>query len=153
MAWFINKAEAAALISVDPSTITDANYAMAISAVEAFINREVEDIPSIDTRDFRRIKKAMAWQMLFLADQPDYGYRTLIESASADGQQFTMVNAAGGGVDIAAQMLHPLTIRYLRNLSWKRNPVTEDQAALLAQAYRNFLNESSDSYTRWEKLS
>jgi len=64
-----------------------------------------------------------------------------------------MVNAAGGGVDIAAQMLHPLTIRYLRNLTWKRNPVTEDQAALLAQAYRNFLNESSDSYTRWEKLS
>lgn len=152
MAWFTNKAEAAALISVDPSTIADVNYAMAISAVEAFINREVEDVDSIDTRDLRRIKKAMAWQMLFLADQPDYGYRTLIESASADGQSFNMVNAAGGGVDIAAQMLHPLTIRYLRNLTWKRNPVSEDQAALLAQAYRNFLNESSDGYTRWEKL-
>ncbi len=87
MAW-ISKAEAAALISVDASNITDANLAMAVSTVEAFINREVEDIPSINERDLRRIKKAIAWQAIFLNDQPDYGYRTLINSASADGQSF-----------------------------------------------------------------
>jgi hypothetical protein len=151
MAW-ISKAEAAALISVDASNITDANLAMAVSTVEAFINREVEDIPSINERDLRRIKKAIAWQAIFLNDQPDYGYRTLINSASADGQSFQMVNAAGGGVDIAAQMLHPITIRYLRNLTWKRQPIGVDKTATLIGAYQSFLNESSDSDHGWEKL-
>lgn len=152
MAWIENRAEAAALIPVDESILTDMNIAMATSAVEAFINREVEDIPSLSQRDLRRIKKAIAWQALFLNDQPDYGYRTLIESASADGQSFNMTKAAGGGVDIAAQMLHPVAIRYLRNLSWKRKPVAEDRSATLIGAYQSFLNEPSDPNHGWRKL-
>lgn len=152
MAWITDSAEAAALISVDPTNFTETNIAMATSVVEAFINREVEDIPSISTRDLRRIKKAIAWQALFLNDQPDYGYRTLIESASADGQSFQMVNAAGGGVDIAAQMMHPIAIRYLRNLTWKRNPANNEQVTSLIGAYQAFLNESSDSNHGWRKL-
>lgn len=152
MAW-LTKAEAAALISVDSSILNDANLAMAASAVEAFINREEEDIPSIGTRDLRRIKKAIAWQALFLNDQPDYGYRTLINSASADGQSFNMVSAAGGGVDIAAQMLHPITIRNLRNLTWKRKPAPDNQTQALINSYRDFLSEASDNGHRWEDLA
>lgn len=152
MAW-VTKAEAAALISVDVDQITDMNLAQATSVVEAFINREIEDIPSIDTRDLRRIKKAIAWQALFLDDQPDYGYRTLINSASADGQSFSMVNAGGGGVDIAAQMLHPIAIRYLRSLTWKRKPVAQDLSAYLLAQHKNFLNEASDGAHAWKDLA
>lgn len=152
MAWFTNTAEAASLISVDNSQITDQNLAWASLAVEAFINREVEDMPSINERDLRRIKKSIAWQALFLNDQEDYSYITLLDSTNTDGQQFNMVKAAGGGVDIAAQLLHPMVIRYLRNLSWKRKPFADSRTAALRTRLQNFNTETSDDYHRWEEL-
>lgn len=149
MAWINSTTEAAALIGVDASALDAQSLAMASATIEIFINREEEDIPDISPRDLRRIKKAIAWQALYITDQEDYGYRTLLESASADGQNFQMVKRGIGGVDIAAQMLHPLVIRALKNLSWKTPRNTVNTSEILISRYRGFLNEASDSNHRW----
>lgn len=149
MAWIDTSTEAAALIGVAPEAITTENLAMANAVVEIFINREVEDIPDIAPRDLRRIQKAVAWQALYLADQEDFGYRTLLETASADGQNFELAKRGNYGVDIAAQILHPLALRVLKNLSWKTPRNTADDYGILISRYRSFLNEASDSTHRW----
>lgn len=149
MSWVDTTTEAAALIGVNPEAITTENLAMANAVIEVFINREVEDIPDITPRDLRRIQKAVAWQSLYLADQEDFGYRTLLESASADGQNFEMATRSLGGVDIAAQTLHPLAYRMLKNLSWKTPRNSLAVSDILVSRYRNFLNEASDSSHSW----
>lgn len=150
MAWFTDKDEAAALIGVDSTAITDTNLAMASSVIETFINREATDIPAISSRDLKHIRKAIAWQALFLADQEDYGYRPLLDSASTDGQTFNMVKRGIGGVDMAAQMLHPIAYRSLVNLSWKSKVVSS--APMVVTQYRTFLNETSDDTHGWGNI-
>ncbi len=148
-AW-TTPSEAAALIG--SSTISSqANVDMAAAIVESFINREVEDIPNIAARDLRRIQKAIAWQAMFLVDQPDYTYMTLVETVTTDGQTFQMAKKNEGRVFEAAQLLHPIAIRELKNLTWKHLPA----APLKESTYDalSFLDESSDNLHSWRELS
>jgi hypothetical protein len=148
-AW-LTTTEAAALIGA--GTEPDQTYLnQAAAIVEAFINREVEDIPNISARDLRRIQKAMAWQAFYLFDQPDFNYLSIVEGVSTDGQSFQMAKrGTDGSVFEAAQVLHPLAIRELRNLSWKRTHMT---LSAPSSAQYSFLNEAFDDDHSWRELS
>jgi hypothetical protein len=99
------------------TTATDDDLAAALTTaqavVELHVGRTLDDSPNIAERDLRTLAQAVAWQAVWLLDQPGYTARSLVEQVTQEAQSTTF--AAEQAVTLA-----PLTIVALRKLSWRK---------------------------------
>ncbi len=128
---------------------TPENLTLASSIIDTFSGAD-EEMPedSITAIDRKHLKRATAWQAVWIAGKPGLiEQRENAESVTSDTQAITRGDNADG-------LLAPLAKRELASLSWvgtrsvrmapPRPPVPPNV---------DFLNESSDGYGVWKPLN
>lgn len=139
-------------IAAPPATSTgDGTLALAQSMIEDHVNRTPAADGGMRTRDLYWLKKAVAWQTVWLPSQPGVLSRVGTTGVSQDGLNATYNSAA----DI---LVAPLAQRALKNLSWmgtrslrigSRRPRIQDGSYVASTAA--FLNSGADpEYAGWE---
>jgi hypothetical protein len=104
-------ATTADVLAITGTATTDANLALAQAIVEDHVNRTPEAVGAMRTRDLNNLRKAVAWQAIWLAGQPGLLQRVGTTGISQDGLNVTYSSRA----DL---LLAPLAQRALKNLSW-----------------------------------
>jgi len=129
--------------------VTDAQIRQAQAVVELRVGRTAEATPHIRGRDLRWLKQAVAYQAVWMADQPDL---------------FTRSETSGpviqDGIHISqtpqAQTMAPLALVALRRLSWRGNRSVHTESTL--RTVRGEANPAAlgvgavydyDGYERW----
>lgn len=136
------------VLSITGASATQAEVDVAEETLLPWINRGPSASASMSARDLFWLKRAVAWQSVWLPDQPGYFSRTTSSSWSQDGESVTHRSAA-------EEMLAPLAARALRNTTWKGSkttrilPVGTPVGTTYAQ---DFTLESSDERHGWEPL-
>lgn len=94
-------------------------------------------------RDLHYLGHAVAWQAVWVRDNPDLFSRADVVSASQDGDSATFRN-------VDAHILAPLARKSIRRLSW-RQPTREDDRQSTAGRV-NVLSEEYDDSLPWRPL-
>lgn len=142
MAWATVE-EVATQTGVD---VTPETVALASAMIDTFTGAD-EELPTdaISNMDRRYLRRATAWQAVWVAGKPGLiSERESITNSSSDGQSIQRA-------DRADVVLAPLARREVMNLSWvgtrsvfvPRWPERDR---------RNFLNEASDTTGEWRPL-
>jgi len=107
------------------ATVTPVQLALAQSTVELHVGRTSE--AQVRPADLKWLKRAVAFQAVWLTTQPDLLTRTEVDSSSQDGASARY----SGGED---QVLAPLAKRALRRLSWRGSrSVTMDGSGIMSR--------------------
>lgn len=110
MGW----ATVADVAALTARTVDDATLTLAQSMVETFVDRSSpDDDAAVSPRDLGRLRKAVAWQAVWLADNPGVESRALASSIAQDGVTATVATRD-------AVVLAPLAKRAIRNLQFRR---------------------------------
>lgn len=107
------------------ATVTPAQLAQAQTAIETVTGRTAEATARIGPRDLRWLKRAVAYQAVWMADQPDLFTRSTTTGPTI--QDGAHVNLTADG-----QILAPLARRALKRLSWRGNRSVFTQSTLAA---------------------
>lgn len=137
-------ATVAEVAAITGKTVTTEALALASSVVSTFSGADVEaPADSITNVDRRHLRRATAWQAVFMKP----GLTTERENAAS----ITSDTQAIVREDRADVILAPLARRELLSLSWVGTRSVLIRGPRLTRE-RNFLNEASDGYGRWEPL-
>ena len=128
-------------------TVSAETVALASAMIDTFSGAD-EDLPfdAISAVDRRHLKKATAWQAVWVAGKP--GLITERESASSVTSDTQNIQRE----DRADAMLAPLARREIVSLSWIGTRTVIVPPVSLRALRRDFLNERSDAVTRWSPL-
>ena len=141
-------ASVAEVSNITGKAVTEETLALASSVISTFSGADVEaPADSITNVDRRHLKRATAWQAVFIPTKPGLTTeRENVESVTSDTQAIVR----GDRADI---ILAPLARRELLSLSWVgTRSVLVRGPRPRSDASRNFLNEESDGYGEWKAL-
>lgn len=152
MTSWITPSEAADITGVAEVTVEQISAASSI--IEIFSNVTTDAIAALKPGDLRHIKKAVAYQAVWMPSQIDLLTRMDVDNLNQDGIEYSKGNED-------AHILAPLARMCLIRLSWRRSrsllPLTPEQALRL----RGFLapgttltgsEEWLDDRQTWERL-
>lgn len=109
-------------------TVTQAELDAAYQIVELFSNVTTDAETQLKPRDLRNLRKAEAFQAVWMRAQVDYMTRTDVDRVNQDGVSFSKA-------DGDAHTLGPLAKLALQHLSWRQtrtmDPLTPEQALYL----------------------
>lgn len=115
-------------------TVTDPQLLLAQNVVELRVGR-TSDATGIGARDLRWLRRAVAYQAVWAAEQPDLLTRSETEGAVI--QDGVHINQSA-----QAQQMAPLALVALRRLSWRGNR-TVQAASTLAGPIRGLANPAA----------
>lgn len=147
MAWAtVDDVLAITARTVDADTLT-----VAQSDVETFVDRySPDDDAALSPRDLLRLKRAVCWQAVWLASNPDSHGRGLVSSLSQDGATATLATKD-------AVVLAPLAKRAIRNCQFRRRNTVrmvsdfEEQAGLVLDDPNSDIDRDDDDFV-WTPL-
>jgi hypothetical protein len=128
---------------------TAAELAIGEESLAPYINRSPEASAGMSSRDLYWLKRAVAWQTVWIPGQPGYATRMTSGSWSQDGESVTHRSAS-------EELVAPLAARSLRNLSWKGGRTTRilPVGTQLGQEFAvDITQEANDSRHSWEEFS
>jgi hypothetical protein len=131
--------------------VTLTNIAMAGEIIDLYSNRTEDASASMRPRDRTWLAKAVVWQSVKCADEPDLAGKMAPQKIV---QGSDMANLEVNVTRDSAWILAPLAARALKNLSWKgwrtRRPHTAREALGQLVLPFPFEEEASDEFHRWE---
>lgn len=136
---FMSTAEVQAIL---PGVCTEDNLKIAIQVIETYTGIFLDGTYSISTSDTAHLRRAVAFQAMWLNSQDDFLARLGTNSFSVDG-------AAMSANEQNMLVLAPLAKRSLRNLSFRNSSVRPRTQAEVDAYYNNrFLtvNSSDDGW-------
>jgi len=125
-------------------TVTEPELNLAQGLIDLHAGVTILMYEKLRARDLHWLKYALAYQAVWQRSQPGFFTKSSVESVSTDG---TTINFASE----AAQMLGPMAMRALKNLSWK-GPRRVRLGRPTSVGGVSFLNESSDSSHGWKPM-
>lgn len=127
---------------------------VAYQIIEVWSNVTTDVQSQLKPRDLRNLRKAEAFQAVWMRSQVDYTSRTDVDNITQDGVQFSKA-------DPDTHTIAPLAKKCLQCLSWRQSrtmdPLTPDQALYLrgvrtVDAGLTGGEEWLDERDRWETL-
>lgn len=134
-------ATVASIADVTGVTVTDRERKTATAILEDLIGLiEGVERPGMSRRDWYFLGHAVAWQAVWIRDNPDLFSRADVVSATQDGESATFRN-------VDAHILAPLARKSIRKLSWRQPTRRNDRRD--AALPLNVLSEEYDDSLPW----
>lgn len=112
--------------SITGKSVTDAELVVAQMVIDLVTNRTPAVSGSISSRDITWLKRALAFQAIWMKAQPDLLERSSVSNVSQDGVSATFTSKA-------SVYLGPLAIRALKNVKWLRTRSLRVQSPFIDQ--------------------
>lgn len=125
-------------------TPTSGNVLMAEAIIEDFVDIPFDNPSIFFASDLRRIKKAIAWQSLWLGGQTAVEERSHADSLSVDGMSMSVKSRS-------QVLLSPYAINLLNKLSWRTGSIRPRIGRPVPQVNTTFFTEDH-VYDGWQTL-
>lgn len=139
----------AIVLEATKATVSTADIAMAGEIIDLYSNRTEAASAAMRSRDRTWLTKAVLWQAVKCAQEPDLASKMAPGKIIQDGVEIDVSSES-------AWTLAPMAARALRNLSWKGTRTRRARSAVdplsTARLPLDFLNEASDDLTDWQEL-
>lgn len=116
---------------------TSDNLVIAESVIELYAGAPLTDPAIFGAHDTRVLRKAIAFQAVWLSGQVEYTSRSAVSSQSADGASVSAANQA-------QMTLAPLAALALRQLSWRNGSIVPRSEI---RSPNTFLTEDGGTWT------
>ena len=137
-------ATVASILDVTGVTVTDRERRTA-TAIIVDLTGLIEGVsrPDMSDRDKLFLGHAVAWEAVWIRDNPDLFSRADVVAASQDGESVTFRN-------VDAHILAPLARKSIRRLSWRQPTRRNDRAEESGRI--NVLSEEYDDSLPWRPV-
>lgn len=134
------------VLQITGQSATEEQLAQAQMIIDIYSHRTTAQLGRIKPRDLKWLMRALAYQTIWQAAQPDFLTKTGFESVSQDGFSGRLFNKSGNN-------LGPLAEKALKNCSWLRTRSLRPKTPFTDGDYDMELNPlGNDSILDWQPI-